>query len=276
MAVTIPLADNGIFAQSVSATFPATITANRVAINYDIVSAGSSSFSQTGVNFTLEPGYTGTERTFALTVKNGVATTLNMSVGLSGVCQAAGLSNCAVSGVSQNGTNGNIGVYGGIGGFTEGNFNFNITAAILASNGATGNDIYRGYSSTTLKFSVTDAGNVNIAGSFSGVNLATSGTLIDTSFVISVPVTLGTVVMGAGTQRLIINPAGTLAVLTVTLPSSPVNGQLAAISFTQAITSLTINAPGGATVVAPLTAAAIDTSIRFIYQASSTSWFPAG
>jgi len=112
-------------------------------------------------------------------------------------------------------------------------------------------------------------------GSLSALNITTSGTLIDKSYNIAAPVTLGTVVMSAGQQRQIINPAGTLAVLTVTLPSSPTDGQIAGISFTQAITALTINAPGGATVIAPLTAAAIDTNIRFVYQASSTSWFPA-
>jgi hypothetical protein len=112
-------------------------------------------------------------------------------------------------------------------------------------------------------------------GTILAVNITTSGMLIDTSFVIAVPVTLGTVVMTTGTQRLIINPAGTLAVLTVTLPSSPVNGQIAGVSFTQAITALTFNAPGGATVVAAPTSAATDTTFRFIYQASSTSWFPA-
>jgi hypothetical protein len=112
--------------------------------------------------------------------------------------------------------------------------------------------------------------------SISALNISTSGTEIDTSFIIAVPVTLGTVVMGAGTQRLIINPAGTLAVLTVTLPASPVNGQLAKVSFTQAITSLTFNAPAGVTVISSPTSAAIDSIFRFIYQSSSTSWFPAG
>ncbi len=332
LAVTKTLLDDGIFAQSISATFPSVITANRTAVNYDIISAGSSAFNQMGVNFTLEPGYTGTAQTFALTVKNGVITASNQAVGIQAVCLAAGLSNCAISGVSKNGTNGNIGVYGGIGGFTEGNFNFNITAAILASNGATTNDIYRGYSSTTLKFSVTDAGNIVALGSISagaatvirwtgvasmsspadgqinltknatttgvGLDVTTdavlairtraqnadaaithaaythSGAEIDKTYTIVVPVTGDTKTMAAGQSRIIFNPAGTLALLTVTLPSSPVDGQVTGMSFTQIITGLTVNAPGGATVVAPPTTAAVDSNFRFLYQASSTSWFP--
>ncbi len=111
--------------------------------------------------------------------------------------------------------------------------------------------------------------------SLSALNITTSGTLIDKSYNIAVPVTLGTVTMSANQQRQIINPAGTLAVLTVTLPPTPTDGQIAGISFAQAITGLTINAPGGATVVGPPVSAAINSEFQFLYQASSTSWFPA-
>ncbi len=111
--------------------------------------------------------------------------------------------------------------------------------------------------------------------SLSALNITTSGTLIDKSYNIATPATLATVVMSANQQRQIINPAGTIAVLTVTLPSSPVDGQIAGISFTQIVSAVTINAPGGATVVGPPTSAAVNSEFQFIYQASSTSWFPA-
>jgi hypothetical protein len=60
----------------------------------------------------------------------------------------------------------------------------------------------------------------------------------------------------------------------VTLPPSPVDGQVAGIAFTQIVSALTVNAPGGATVSAAPTSAAVDTNYRFLYQASSTTWFP--
>lgn len=101
-----------------------------------------------------------------------------------------------------------------------------------------------------------------------------SGAEIDTTYQIYVPVTGGTVTMSAGQSRAIINPLAGLALLTVTLPPTPVNGQVTGFSFTQIITGLTVNAPGGATVVAPPTTAAVDSNFRFLYQASSTSWFP--
>ncbi len=80
--------------------------------------------------------------------------------------------------------------------------------------------------------------------------------------------------MSAGQSRAIINPLAGLALLTVTLPPTPVDGQVTGFSFTQIITGLTVNAPGGATVVAPPTTAAVDSAFRFLYQTSSTSWFP--
>ena len=274
LAVVFNLADDGVFAQGITATFPSVITTNRTALNYNIITAGASGFNQTGLAFTMNAGYTGSAHTYALRSITNVATTLNQSVAFEGQAIGAGLSNCAIAGISNSATNGNIGVYGGIGGFTSANFNFNITAAILASNGATGNDIYRGYSSTNLRFSVTDAGNVVAVGSLSGTSHIHTGAEIDKTYTIVVPVTGDTKTMAAGQSRIIFNPAGTLALLTVTLPPSPVDGQVAGMSFTQIITGLTINAPGGATVVAPPTTAAVDSNFRFLYQASSTSWFP--
>lgn len=98
---------------------------------------------------------------------------------------------------------------------------------------------------------------------------------IDKTYQIYAPVTGATITMSAGQSRAIINPLAGLAALTITLPPTPVDGQVTGFSFTQAITILTINAPGGATVVASPTAAVVDTNFRFLYQASSTSWFPA-
>ncbi len=101
-----------------------------------------------------------------------------------------------------------------------------------------------------------------------------SGAENDKTYQIYAPVTGGTVTMSANQSRAIINPLAGLALLTVTLPPTPVDSQVAGFSFTQTIAGLTVNAPGGATVVAPPTTAAVDSNFRFLYQASSTSWFP--
>ena len=52
------------------------------------------------------------------------------------------------------------------------------------------------------------------------------------------------------TNQLVVNPTGTLAALTVNLPLNPVDGTLAEITSTQILTSLTVNANTGDSVVA--------------------------
>lgn len=86
----------------------------------------------------------------------------------------------------------------------------------------------------------------------------------------SVPLTGGTVNLAAATPIEIIDPAGTLAALTVNLPGSPVDGQLQRVSFTQAITTLTMG--GGTISNAPTTAAAAAT-FEFIYDLATTKWY---
>ena len=112
-------------------------------------------------------------------------------------------------------------------------------------------------------------------GNISFATYTHSAAEVDKTYQIYTPLTGTTITMAAGQSRAIVNPAGLIAALTITLPPSPVDGQVTGFSFTQAVTVLTVNAPAGATVVAPLTSAAIDTTQRFLYQASSTSWFPA-
>ena len=129
--------------------------------------------------------------------------------------------------------------------------------------------IYGTFDAAVANQQITINGALNIALSY-----AHSGAEIDKTYQIYTPLTGATITMNAGQSRAIINPAGLIAALTITLPSSPVDGQVTGFSFTQAVTVLTVNAPGGATVVASPTSAAIDTSLRFLYQASSTSWFP--
>jgi len=125
---------------------------------------------------------------------------------------------------------------------------------------------------TTLQFRLAD-NSADCPISMSGYTHSSAE--IDKTYQIYTPATLATVTMSAGQSRAILNPAGTIAVLTVTLPPTPVDGQIAGIAFTQIVSALTVNAPGGATVAAAPTSAAVDTNFRFLYQASSTTWFPA-
>jgi hypothetical protein len=78
-------------------------------------------------------------------------------------------------------------------------------------------------------------------------------------------VTGSTITMQTGV--LVLNPTGTLAALTVNLPLNPVDGADSSITTTQQITSLTVNANTGDTIVSGVLA----TVTEIIPAASGTA-----
>jgi len=79
------------------------------------------------------------------------------------------------------------------------------------------------------------------------------------------PSTTGTV--------LVMNPAGTLATGTITMPAAPVDGMTVTFSSTKIITSLTV-AGNGATVNTGVNTLDAGQSVSYIYRATGTTWFP--
>lgn len=88
-----------------------------------------------------------------------------------------------------------------------------------------------------------------------------------------VPTSGQTVVMLANIGRLVLNPAGLLATLTVTMPATPINGQQVSISSKQAITAMTIN---GGTIIGTITTLARGGFASFVYSTDCASWLRAG
>lgn len=88
------------------------------------------------------------------------------------------------------------------------------------------------------------------------------------------PVAAATVAIANNTGGLVMEPAGTLATLTITLPNAPRNGQLLFISTTAAITALTVSGGTFGANQAP-SALAAGESVRFVYQATGSKWFKA-
>lgn len=86
-----------------------------------------------------------------------------------------------------------------------------------------------------------------------------------------VPLTGNTVAVSSSTTQLILEPAGTLATLTVTLPASPSNGQTVSLSSTAAITALTLN---GGTIVGAVTTLAANAFAAYCFQ--GTKWYRVG
>ena len=83
-----------------------------------------------------------------------------------------------------------------------------------------------------------------------------------------------TYTFAAGTQVLVINPAGTLATGTITMPASPSDGMTITFSSTKIITALTVNANTGQTINNAVTTLSAGQSVSYIYRLSSTAWFP--
>jgi hypothetical protein len=78
------------------------------------------------------------------------------------------------------------------------------------------------------------------------------------------PTTGQTLNMAANKRYLYLVPAGTLATLTVNLPASPVDGQVAGILTTQTITAITIGAQGGGSVTTSVTSLPANTAVHFM------------
>ena len=78
----------------------------------------------------------------------------------------------------------------------------------------------------------------------------------------------------AGTQTLIINPAGTLATGTITMPPAPVDGMVIWITTTKQIIALTINGNTGQTLTSGVTSLAPNQAVAYLYRSSNTTWYP--
>lgn len=80
-------------------------------------------------------------------------------------------------------------------------------------------------------------------------------------------------VASVDTQLLILEPAGALVALTVTLPATAPVGKVITIACTAAVTTLTLGA-GAATVVGGLAAFAANGFGKYVYR--SSKWYRAG
>ena len=77
-----------------------------------------------------------------------------------------------------------------------------------------------------------------------------------------------------GTTTLIINPAGTLATGTITMPGSPADGMVITFTTTQEITAITINGNTGQSIGgSQVSLMAANSAMSFVYRLSNTTWY---
>lgn len=97
-----------------------------------------------------------------------------------------------------------------------------------------------------------------------------SGSLSISSYAVVTANNGGTLALTATQPAVTLDPPGTIASYTVTLPSSPENGQEVSIGCTQTITAFTLN--GGTVANAPTTFPAA-TTMRFKFSTSKNAWY---
>lgn len=78
----------------------------------------------------------------------------------------------------------------------------------------------------------------------------------------------------AGTQVLVMQPAGTLATGTITMPASPADGMTITFSSTQTITALTVQGNTGQSITGQPTTFGAGSAATFVYRLSNTTWYP--
>ena len=112
-------------------------------------------------------------------------------------------------------------------------------------------------------------GGVGIAG-----NLSTGGARIEAGYQYGANTTGFSTTIASNVSRLILDPAGTLANGTVTLPSANVDATVVTISSTQTITALQVLPNAGTTLVpsANITLTG-GTGVSYFYHAAETKWY---
>jgi hypothetical protein len=77
----------------------------------------------------------------------------------------------------------------------------------------------------------------------------------------------------AAQDTMILFNAGTLATGTVTMPASPLNGQVVRVTAAMIVTALTVSPNAGQTMVGAPTAISTTTPFAFVYRAANTTWY---
>lgn len=98
--------------------------------------------------------------------------------------------------------------------------------------------------------------------------ISSTGYLVNNSVAYSQPTTGATVT--TTTYATIIDPAGTLANLTIALPGSPASGQMVTYSFSQIVTTLAFS---GGTLANTITTASAGSFLHLIFQSTANKWF---
>lgn len=88
-----------------------------------------------------------------------------------------------------------------------------------------------------------------------------------------VPTTGQSKTVGDTTKYYVMEPAGTLATLTVVMPTTPADGQEVFITSTQVVSALTHSPGAGQTLNGALTTLAANGNAAWVYRSTNTTWY---
>ena len=118
------------------------------------------------------------------------------------------------------------------------------------------------------------ASNSAAVGSFDGnKNFIHLGSRCDQSKSVQAPTTGFTITIANNISTLILNPAGTLATGTITMPATPIDGQEVQITSSQTITGLTVSPNTSQTISNAPTTLTAGIGYKFIYHLAGTNWY---
>lgn len=95
----------------------------------------------------------------------------------------------------------------------------------------------------------------------------------DQSYSLQVPTTGFSIAFPNNIGTLILKPAGTLATGTITLPTTPIDGQVVRFTTSQIITALTTSPAAGQSLVGAVTTLGIGQGAAYLYSLSDTTWY---
>ncbi len=100
-----------------------------------------------------------------------------------------------------------------------------------------------------------------------------TGAICDSNYNYQQPATGFSITLSNTDWHVILDPAGTLATGTITMPPNPLQGQIVNIRSSQIITTLTISPNSGQGVVGAPTTLGVGGSTEGIYRLNNGNWY---
>jgi hypothetical protein len=142
----------GSTAQSLSAAFPVTCTAQQFGVLWNIAGAGSSAFNQTALSVNLDSGYTGTGKTYAYQSTNWTNGAGTKNLGVFGQSPGVGSNtNVGLQGTASGGTR-NVGVFGNCGSSDAFAVGTESSGGTFSNGGVSANAIIQGFHGATKTY----------------------------------------------------------------------------------------------------------------------------